>query len=232
MTRPKLGLLGLCAVVLGMMAISTNSALAAGSWLAGSTEITKTSTLLVEIIVEGGVTVTLLTHEVSLSVGVSCTSLTASFHLAAEGKLAEGGKFTGTGCTVTQGDTHCTVKSPGAPTGTIQSNELKGELVLHTGGVVLTKLEPKSAETGFATLRFEGECSLPESNKVTGVFYVKDAENKAETLAVKHLIEQGPLTSLAVGADNEEHLLTSIDITVWVRLTSIHTGFEWRAMGV
>jgi hypothetical protein len=234
MIRSKLGLLGLCAMVVGVMAISASAAQAAGSWLVGSTEITNSSTLPAELAGEiEGTSATLLTHLVGLKVAVSCTKFTTeNISLKGEGKLTEGGKVVFTGCTVTEGGSNCTVKSPGALTGTVASAEGKGELVLHEGGVVLTKIQPKSEEAGFATLRFEGECALPESNKVTGVLYVKDCEGKAETFAKKHLIEQGPLTSLTVGKDTAEHLETSIDGSAWVFLTGTDAGQEWRAMGV
>jgi hypothetical protein len=239
MIRSKLGLLGLCAMVLGVMAISASGAQAAGSWLVGSTEITNTSSLSAELTGEIDTPEPkLLTHLLGLTVTVTCKEFTTSgIALKGEGKLSEGGKVVFKKCTVVAKDKNgnpsgnCTVKTAGEPTETIASEEGKGELVLHEGGVVLTKIEPKGE--AFATIRFEGaECLLPTSNKVTGVLYVKDCENKAETFAVKHLIEQGPLTSLSVGSDTEEHLLTTIDGSAWVKLTGGDSGQEWRAMGV
>jgi hypothetical protein len=239
MTRPKLGLLCLCSLVASVMAISTSSAQAAGSWLVGTTQITGTGFSVNLLAAVGGeiegTSGTLLTHLLNLRVAVTCTTLFSMTNmvLQGEGKLFEGAKVTFTGCTVTQGDITCLVKSPGAALGTIETNELKGELVLHTGGVVLVKIEPKSATAGFVTLHFEGEeCLLPLLNKISGVLFLKDCENKAETFAVKHLIEQGPLTSLTVGADTAEHLETSIDGSAWVSLGGAHTGQEWRAMSV
>jgi hypothetical protein len=247
MTRSKLGLLGLCAVVLGMMAISAASAQGATlDWLvlnaAGTvaTLVQKEPNGTVNLLaaVTGKIDtlkLTLLTHLVGLKVGVSCTAFTTSgISLEPEGKLSEGGKVVFTGCSVSEGDTKCTVKSPGAATGTIESGEGKGEIVLHelAGGAkdVLTKIEPKAAGGTFATLRFEGECSLPESNAVKGVLFVKDCEGFATTHKVKHLIEQGPLTSLTVGADTTEHLETSIDGSAWVELAGAHSGLAWAAM--
>jgi hypothetical protein len=86
---------------------------------------------------------------------------------------------------------------------------------------------------GFVTLRFEGnECLLPTLNKVSGVLFLKDCQGFAETLKPKHLIEQGPLTSLTVGADTVEHLETALDGSAWAKLVSPHATQEWRAMGV
>jgi hypothetical protein len=239
MIRSKLGLLGLCAMVLGVMAISASAAQAAKSWLVGTTEITKTSTLAAEL--KGEIDTPepkLLTKLVGLKVTVTCKKFTTSgISLKAEGKLSEGGKVLFEECSVLAGESKtCTVKSPGKAAGTVESEEGKGEAVLHEikagEKVVLTKIEPKTAGGSFATLRFEGECALPEVNKVTGTLFVKDCEGKAETFAVKHLIEQGPLTSLSVGADTAEHLETSIDGSAWVKLIGEDAGKEWRAMEI
>jgi hypothetical protein len=239
MFRSKLGLLGLCAIVPGVMAISAGAAQAAGSWLVGATEITNTSSLVAELTGEIDTPEPkFLIHLLGLTVTVTCTNLTTSgVALKGEGKLSEGGKVVFTGCTVVAKDKHgnasgnCTVKSPGAPTGTIESEQIKGELVLGGANEVLIKVEPKGE--AFVTKRFEGaECLLPLSNKVTGVIYVKDCQGFAETFKVKHLIEQGPSTSLSVGSDTEEHLLTVIDGSAWLKLNGEHTGQEWRAMGV
>ncbi len=242
MTRSKLGLLGLCAVVLGMMAISAASA-QAEDWLVlnaaqtVATLITETSgvvNLLAEVTGELDTEkLTLLTHLVGLAVSVSCTNFTTSgVFLRGSGKLSEGGKVVFTGCSVNVAG--CTVKSPGQPSGTVASNEGKGEIVLHelAGGTkdVLTKIEPKTAGGPFATLRFEGECALPEENKVTGFLFVRDCEGFATTHKVKHLLEQGPLTSLSVGSDTKEHLETSIDGSIWVKLVAPHAGLAWAAM--
>jgi hypothetical protein len=70
------------------------------------------------------------------------------------------------------------------------------------------------------------------TNKVTGIIYLKDCEGFAETLRVKHLVEEGPLSSLSIGANTAEHLETSADGSVWVKLSGIHAGLEARAMGV
>jgi hypothetical protein len=261
MIRSKLGLLGLCAMVLGVMAISASGAQAAGSWLVlNAAENAETEVKVVEGKVNLLAALTgeidtpepkLLTHLVSLTVTVTCTNFTTSgISLEPEGKLSEGGRVVFTGCSVVAKDSkgvesgECSVKSPEKPVGTIESEEGKGELVLHelAGGAkdVLTKIEPKTAGGAFATLKFAPKtetstCLLPASNPVKGVLYVKDCAvggNGAETFAVKHLIEQGPLTSLVVGAHSVEHLETSIDGSAWVKLTGAHENLKWRAMGV
>ena len=247
MTRSKLGLLVLCATTLGAMAFFASAAQAALSWLvlnASGTAIEVKSEKIVkeETIVNllasltsriDSAKLTYLTKLLGIKIGVTCTAFTtAGINLEPEGKLSAGGKVVFTGCFVSEGGAGCTVKSPGSSTGTIASNEFKGQLVLHEIKAgekeVLVKLEPVS--TSLATVRFEGECSLPESNTVTGVIYFKDSEKFATTHKVKHLIEAGPLTSLLVGTDTAEHLETSIDGSFWAELGGAHLGLAWAAM--
>jgi hypothetical protein len=261
MIRSKLGLLGLCAMVLGVMAISASGAQAAGSWLVlNSTKTAETKVELVGGVVNLPATLSgkvdtpepkLLTHLLGLTVTVTCKKFTtAGISLSFEGKLSEGGTVVFEECSVIAKDKNgnpsgeCTVKTAGQAIGKIVSEEGKGELVLHelAGGAkdVLTKIEPKTAGGAFATLLFapttsESTCLLPASNPVKGVLFVKDCKeggNGAEEFAVEHLIEQGPLTSLFVGSDTVEHLETSIDGSAWVFLTGSHNELSWRAMEV
>jgi len=234
MLRSKLGLLGLCTMVLGIMAMSASAAHAVPlyTWLVLHTpggvvlEVTEPLPVVSEPDTKE---LTLLTHLVGLSVSVSCTNSELSgISLEKEGTLTKGGKVVFTGCKVSTAG--CKVKSPGAAEGTVVAQG-KGHLLLHEPSPgkteLLTQLEPEEAGGTFATLRFEGECALPESNKVTGSLWVKDCEGKGEVHAVKHLIIQGPLTSLSVGADTKEHLETSIDGSLWIRLLS---SKEWGGM--
>jgi hypothetical protein len=248
MIRSKLGLLCLCAMVLGVMAISTSSAQAAKSWLVGTTEVVKTGegvNLLAEVTGEIDTPEPkLLIHITSDTVTVTCTNVTTSnIHFGANATLAPGGKVIFTGCAVLIKDkngntlTPCTVRSTGQAAGTIATEKLKAEAVLHelSGGTkdVLAKIESEAAGGSLATIRFEGsECLLFLSTPVTGVIFVKDCEGKAEVLAVKHLVEEGPLTSLSFGSDTVEHLETSIDGSGWVKLVGEHLNKEWRAMEV
>jgi hypothetical protein len=249
MIRSKLGLLGLCAMVLGVMAISASSAQAAKSWLVGTTEITANGpgvNLLAEVVGEIDTPEPkLLFHLIGFTVTVTCTNVTTSnIHFGANATLAPGGKVIFTGCTAVIKDRNgsigppCTVKSTGQPNGTIASEKLKGEAVLHQlegeKKDVLAKIEPEIAGGSLTTIKFEGaECLLSLSNPLTGVVFVKDCEGFAETLKVKHLVEEGPLTSISLGSDTAEHLESSIDGSGWVKLTGAeHTGKEWRAMEI
>jgi hypothetical protein len=243
--------MGLCAVIFGVMAMSASSAQALSlDWLvlnaAGTVATLIEGTpvnLLVKLVGEkDSPDLTLLAKTLGIKVIFTCTNFElVNIHLAAAGKLTEGGKVKFTGCeaykegTLT-GPLGCHVKTSGAPEGTIETTEGKGELVLHEIKAgekeVLTKLEPKTAGGAFATI-LTSACSLPESNKVSGVLYLKDCELKATDHLVKHLVEQGPLTSLVYGAHSVEHLETSLDGSGWIKLgasTLDHTGLKWAAM--
>jgi len=271
MLRSRLGLLGLCAVVLGVMAMSASSAQAALSWLVLNKaeppvateivlkEIVKDKNGKGEVIAElqipnllvtltgkiDSADLTLLTKLLGKKFAITCTNFeTEGIHLAPEGKLTEGGKVVFTGCEaygkgILEEPLGCKVHSAGRAAGTVASKEGKGELVLHTfathepGKVelkeVLTKIEPKAVGGDFGTFLTE-ECVLPEANPVKGVLYVKDNLGKATNHELEHLIVQGPLTSLYVGAHTAEHLETSIDGSAWVGLTGAHVGLKWSAM--
>jgi len=237
MLRSKLSLLGVCAIVFGVMALSASSAQASlFTWLylLGSGE-TKEVSGTEKLVLEGKIDtphITLLTHEVGIKFGVSCTNFElVGINLETEGKLTPGGKVKFTGCEaygkgVLEEPLGCKVHSSGQPVGTVLTGEGKGELLLHTiePGVteLVTKLEPKVGEI-FATFLTEG-CVIPESNPVKGKLFLKDCELHAEVHQIKHLIVQGPLTSMWVGSDTAEHLETSIDGS---GLISMGLGLSW-----
>ena len=244
MIRTKLGLLGLCAVVFGVMAMSAGSAQGAFSWLVLDTNGTNLENLFATLEGKNDSThYTLSTHALSTTLNVTCTNFELiGVKMAAGGTLETGGKVKFTGCeaykTAPLTEAYdCMVHSPGQAKGTVVTNAGKGGLVLHTIKAgeteVLTKIESaaEGAEAGvFAKLEFE-LCAFPTS-KVSGVLYLKDCvPGGATTHAVKHLVEQGPLTSLIYGSDTEEHLLTSLVGSGFVKLSGVgHVGLSWAAM--
>ena len=240
MIRTKLGLLGLCAVVFGVMAMSATSAQAALSWLVLNSAKTTETELKAELAGESDGDVSLTTKEVSIKFTVTCSGFElVGVNLEAGGTLTNGGKVKFTGCEAYEtapltGALGCHVHSAGQTSGNVLTAEGKGTLALHTltggGTEVLTKLEPKTGTT-FATFLTE-KCVVPETNPVNGVLYLKDCEKKALTHEVKHLVEQGPLTSLFVGSDTAEHLETSLSGSGWVKLGGAHAGLKFAAMDV
>jgi hypothetical protein len=241
MTRTKLGLLGLCAVVVGMMAMSASAAQGATlSWLVLNASKTTATNLKAELAGEVDSPTLILHLRVSVfRILIICTgfSLKNTFIEPVE-KLNEGGKVVFTGCKVfdeKEKEFKCTVKTAGAAPGTIETSEGKGLLEL-VEGQVLTKIEPKGGPTGsLATIRLEGaECVLPETNQVHGTLYLKDALGQATTHKVKHLVEAEPVnTKLYVGGHSAEQLeVTKILISIWIFLASAHAGLEWSGMDV
>jgi len=180
----------------------------------------------------------------NLKIAVTCTDPTfKGIYLEAKGKLTEGGKAIFTGCKVYKKaplteEYKCTVKSPSAATGTIETGELKGELVL-IESELQAKIEAKTGLTGnLATLRFEGsECVLTELNQIHGDVYIKDCEGFARTHKPKHLIESnGNSTNLYIGGHSAKQLeVTKILGSAWVKLAndgigSNHLELDWSGM--
>jgi len=242
MIRTKLGLLGLCAVVLGMMAMSAGAAQGATlSWLilnAAKTESTNLKALLAGKPDTNHLT---LDGEVAgLKIAVTCTgfSLKEAF-IEPVDKLFEKSRAIFTGCKVFKEaalteEYKCTVRSPGAAVGTIETNEFKGLLEL-VEGEVLTKIEPLAGPTGnLVTLLFEGaECVLPEVNQLHGTVYAKDCLGFATTHKVEHLIESAKQTRLYIGGHSAKQLeVTALLGSVWIRLGGTHEGLEWAGRDV
>lgn len=188
MFRSRLGLLGLCVMVLGLMAFMPSSASATPEWLIlTSGGIPKTAAELpAEAVVNNETTWQWFLRLIGLEIKVSCTSSSVTgMKLETGGKLTNGSRFTLTGCTVPT-PTGCTVKSAGGAVGTIATLELKGQL--QTNGEIL--LEPKTG-TVIAELVFEGaSCPLPTgvNEPINGVIWYKDCEGKFATHLVKHLM--------------------------------------------
>lgn len=241
MIRTKLSLLGLCVVVLGTMAMSAGAAQGATlSWLVLNAAKTTATNLKAQLLGEKDSThLTLLTKLLGLKISLTCTAFSfKEVFIEPVSKLSTGGKVVFTGCELYENGVlgtalGCKLHSSGAAAGTIESGKFKGELVLHTlaggGTEVLTKIEPEVAGGNFVTILTEG-CVLPESNPVKGVLYLKDCLKKATVHESKHLLEQGPLTSLFLGSDTAEHLETSLDGSIWVKLTGAHAGLDWASM--
>jgi hypothetical protein len=238
MNRTKLGLLGLCAIVVGIMAMSASAAEASlgFSWVVLNAGGTALENLKAELVSEvDSKDLTLLTRIAGLAVAFSCTNFKlVGVNLELGGTLTEGGRVRFEGCEAYGKGTleeplKCKVHSAGTGTGIIETGQLKGSLLLHelAGGAteLLTLIEPKEGTT-FVAILTEG-CALPEANTVNGKLSIKDGEKKAAAHLAKHLVELGPLTSLFVGVDTAEHLETSVDGSAWLSLGGEHKGLAW-----
>jgi hypothetical protein len=242
MIRTKLGLLGLCAVVLGMMAVSAGSAQAnLFKWLILDATHTTATELKAAVQGESDGDITLVTHLLGRLFWVTCTGFELkNINLEALGTLTTGGQVLFTNCEAYGSGPlteplGCKVHSPGTAAGskTIETNKGKGALLLHEPSVgvteLVTKLEPEVGET-FGTILTE-ECIMPESNPVRGKLFIKDCLKQAEVHKVTHLIEElKALTKLWVGVHNEEHLKTEIIGSAIVKLGGAHAGLEWAGI--
>jgi hypothetical protein len=244
MTRTKFGLLGLCAVVLGLMAMVTSSAQAeAGAkWTVGTKDAKELPGLLKITEIENlSETVkikelVLLSEILKIKTEFLCTGAElVNVELVGEGKLKTGGQVKFTGCvTKLKGVVNeaCKPKSPGQALGTIVTNKGKGELVLHTeeGGkkIGITRLEPEVGTT-FVVLELGEACAIGEKVPIinngagTGLTLVDTALG---TASVEHLIKQGPLTELFTISNTVEHKAT-IDGSAKVALAGAEEKQTW-----
>jgi hypothetical protein len=229
MTRTRLGLLGLCAVVFGIMAFGATAAQAT-KWLVlnGSGVFVDAATLPASV--TGAIEnnkATLLTKILGALTHISCTAGTlVNVTLQGEGKVSEGGKVQFTGCSVVlegKAAPECEVHSAGKPVGTVETLEGKGLAIKHNTEI-LTRLEPKTGET-FVTLQMGEECPIGENVPIKGKLFVKDCVlNGATTEAVTHLIEEGPLSTLTALGN-----AATIDGSANISLTGAHAGRGWKA---
>src|SRR5690242_15844656 len=101
MTRSKLGLVGFCVALLGVMTIGVSAASASlYTWIVLDTTGTALESAKAELVSEpDSKDLTLSTHISGLAVAITCTSLKLTgFSTEAEGKLAAGGRAFFEGC--------------------------------------------------------------------------------------------------------------------------------------
>jgi hypothetical protein len=176
----------------------------------------------------------LLTELLKVFFVVKCThGESKGASLLGAGKVAEGVKGKFTGCTAYTNaalNKNCTPHSPGAASGTVETVELKGALVLHEafGGIGLVKVEPKSGTT-LATLEMSEACPVGEKVPINGVYFFDDL--KLETHEVSHSLTEGPLTDLWVTATKNAEHAARIHILSLASLTGFsHGGLAWSGM--
>jgi hypothetical protein len=237
MNRTRLGLLGLCAVVFGIMAFGASAAQAeaGGKWLilpvkngtaveAGSLPTNNLAILGATLENSHGI---LLTKVLGSLLHILCTAVQLiGVHLMGGGTLSNG-KVQFTGCkTIINGTPapECEVHSAGKPVGTVETEEGKGLLALVAGGGVRTKITPVG--TNFVTLEMGEACPVGEKLPVKGTLYIKDCVAGAETKHLAtHLIEEDGVNSTLTVLGNS----AKIDGSANVVLTGNHAGMEWGA---
>jgi hypothetical protein len=247
MRYTKLTVLGLCAILVGLMALGASAAQAEpdNAWFIvnakGELVLVKKPLLPIlkgELENKFGV-LDADVLEGSVHVEVRCTGgELVGVHLMEEGKLSDGGKVKFTGCKVwLNGEEapECKVHAPAtAPVGTVTTNEGKGLLELHLfpetakekhKTELITLVKPLVGEE-FVKLLMGSECVIGEEVPVKGYLAIKDCELSSEKHLKIHLIEEEPeLTLLEVLDDLNAQILGSAKVF----LTGEHEGLLWGA---
>ena len=159
-----------------------------------------------------------------------CTTITLrNASLKTLGKLS--GKIHYEGCiTKLNGVTSaaCKPHSPGAAEGLIETNALKGIIQLHelteSTKVDLLKLQPEGS--AFVTMVLgKGLCPIFNSFDLTGQIVLKDAQEEGLVEKVSHLVVEGPLTTLLLGANP-----LTFDGSAVISLFGAHEGMKWSGI--
>ena len=246
MTRTRLGLLGLCAMLFGLMALGTSGAQAevGAKWLIlTSGGVLKTGAELhakVNLEIDSP---TLILHSEILHIKVLflCTEvkvdeakLLKDGTIGKEEGVPSGSQVLFGGCTTDLNGSpasECTPEDPTAGVGKISTQRLHALLVLHelTGGVKddLIELIPDTGlGTTYVTMHLPAACPIGTSVPVIGKLFLKDCENKALEHLVKHLVEEGPLSELFTISKTAEHAAKLLGSS-WAFLEGEHAGLRW-----
>jgi hypothetical protein len=216
-------LMGLLAIVLGLMAFGTTAAQAepGAHWNVENNAIA--GELLPVLEARKETAATLLTKVGASAVEIVCTEI--KFVGA---KLHELGRATGKihyeGCTTKLNGNlanNCKPKSTGATAGLIETGALEGLIKLHEGTVDLVKLSPTTGLV-FVTIELGALCAIGNKFDISGHAYIKDCLNLGLKEEVEHLFEEGPLTALLFGAN-----AATIDGSAFGFLGGVHKGMTF-----
>jgi hypothetical protein len=248
MVRSRLGLkaLGLCALVVGVIAISASGAQAepGGTWLLNGAALA--SGLEPEVVAtlenEMGA---LLTEIIGKTVRFLCTAAKLIGVKLQTGGLIKGGDIRFTGCKTFIGKLNASKEvieesesKPCEPftinekkekeAGVVLTGKIKGLLALNAAKETETLVEPETAGGPFATIHMSELCSIGEEVPVFGKLYLKDCNKEALVDKTEHLIEEDTtLSQLWVISDTEEHLRTKLDGSAIVKLAGAHAGMTF-----
>lgn len=253
MIRTKLGLLGLCAVVFGVMAFSASAAQAetGARWLVLKT-IGGGGGLFTDAEIEAGKerfegevenkTASLLSKVLGIKIQILCTKGTlVDALLAANASVKAGAKVKFENCIALEAGTSNPLS--GCHPHSAGQSELSGVVETNTGHALfelftlgngtkdeITLIIPDNVGQEFVNMLMGEECSIGEEIPVFGKLALWDCleEGKgALTHLVTHLVtEFKPATHLYLISDTAEHLETSLDGSANVFLNS---GRTWAA---
>jgi hypothetical protein len=256
MTRTKLGLLGLCAMVFGLMAFSATGAQAAGTWLIlKEAGVVKTGVELpAKLELEKDSAVYVLHSEIlKIKVLFLCTEIkVVNAMIFGAGAIGKGpgeekeSKVLFSGCVTDLNgveEPKCKPIDPNDGSGFIVTEFGHALAELHkleVGGALddIVKILPDEGNT-FAKIVLPAGCVIGTSVPVIGTLALKDCENigdpclsMALTHLVKHLVEPfTPLTKLFTISETTEHAATLLG-SAWARLGGEHAPMAWSISGL
>jgi hypothetical protein len=230
MMRSKRGLkaLVLCGLALGAVALGTSAVQAeeGANWKVEGSNVA--APLAPEVVIAEVATedMALLFKVGTTNVDVLCTGATfIGAELEAGGKVG-GNKVKFAGCKTRLNGTvsaNCEPRSPGAAKGTLESETLKGLLML-SGGEAIVLFEPV-VEPVFLNIEFGALCACGNKFTVTGKNSVKDSNGELEVEKVTHTVEQGPIAELAVGVNP-----AIVDGAGVLELAGAHQALKWSGV--
>ncbi len=242
MIRSRLGLkaLGMCALVLGLMAVWAGAAQAestGGSWTYKNAagELKTFEGTLAEPEIGGEVDVTGVLHSEALE-GTKVLYECKKFSAAGGSKLkANGvalGKLTFTECLAFLNGVESIPCKP--VEGKVTTNLIKAQMLLHKlAGGTIDKILIAEGETeaggaaNFATIQSTAGCALGIKVPVGGKIALEPSNLTHE---VKHLVDEfPPLTALWILSNTAEHKASLLG-SGWAFLTGAHTGFKWTGL--
>jgi hypothetical protein len=250
MTRTKLGLLGLCAVVFGLMAFSATGAQAEGTWLIlnaegkvkTGVELPATLELEKDKSLEGLEHYILHTEILKIKVLFLCKEIKLDnaiiYGAGAIGQAVneeKGSIVLFTKCvTLLNGAEapECTPKDPTLGEGGISTKTGHALAVLHelTADKVkddIINVLPDNESKEFAKIILPAACPIGTSVPVFGELALQDCEKMALVHLIKHLVEPfEPLTKLFVISNTAEHAATLLG-SAWAKLGGLHAGLKW-----
>lgn len=239
MTRTRLGLLGICAALFGLMALSASAAQAevSAKWLLAKSDGTLVNFLEATLNLETDVPLVLHMEISKAKILFLCATVTmVNAALKANGSIGNGAKVRFSGCTTDLNGVvskSCEPSNQGTEPGVLVSRPLHGLLILHKllNGTVddLIKVLPDEGET-FFTLEMSKECAIGTKINVIGSAALKDCQGLGRAHLVKHLVEVGgwgtELTELWAVSKTDEHKVFILG-SAWASLAGAHTGFKF-----
>ena len=259
--KPGLKALGLCALVLGLIAAFTSSAAQAennAAWtmvdLGGSllkvgvpndTLLPKINIKEIEALLASPFVkhVVLLSEALKVHYETLCTGAEledeaggVGTRLLLNGSL-EHFKVKLTGCIIFLKGVEskpCAPKTGGGPLGVILTAALKGLIVLHelaSGEKDEFVRVEPLVGETMVTMETGEECAIGAKIPIIGKLFLKDSQNEFLVEKEVHLFEPGPLTELWGFSKTAEHVATIKGSALFALIGAGHVGLRWGGIG-